>query len=85
MTETAVLKLRVGQHRGAGPALMAHLLGLMLRFAAGLIPSGIVEEIHALVAELALGIQREARQLITGRQNAPVTAVRAGTGMSGIL
>src|ERR1700716_3212415 len=58
VAEAAILQLGIGQHRGAGPALAAHLDGLALGAQTDLVPRRVIEEIGVGRGEVACLVDR---------------------------
>src|SRR5260370_3199846 len=60
VAEAAILQLGIGQHRGARPALAAHLDCLALGAPADLVPRRVVEEIGKGLRKAAVLVDRKA-------------------------
>src|SRR5262245_17163329 len=75
VAEAAILQLEIGQHRGARPALAAHLDSFALGALADLVPRWVVEEIGmGLGKRPSLSIEKPTQETID-RQYMPVTGV----------
>src|SRR5262249_41706380 len=60
VAEAAILQLGIGQHRGARPALAAHLDSFALGALADLVPRRVVEEIGTGLRKSAFFVDRKA-------------------------